>query len=63
MEGTSNTFWHLSDDEVQKLYNKFLADGMDEDTAFSEVLSIDCNLDHEEFEKEFNINDYLEGRK
>ena len=45
MEYTSNIFWHLSDEEVQTLYNKFLAEGMDEDTAFSEVLSIDCNLD------------------
>ena len=31
-------------------YNKFIAQGMNEDDAFSEVYSIECNMDESEEE-------------
>ena len=44
---TSNTFQHLSDDEVEKLYKEYKAQGMSDDDAFSEVYAKDCAMDEE----------------
>lgn len=44
-----DVFMHLSDREVKELMDKYMSDGMSEEDAFTEVCSIDCNMDEEEF--------------
>lgn len=44
----NEVFQHLTDEEVMEKYNEFIAQGMDEDDAFNEVYSIDCNMDEEQ---------------
>lgn len=41
-------FENLGLARAMELYNKFIAQGMNEDDAFSEVYSIECNMDDEE---------------
>ena len=43
----NEVFQHLTDEEVMKKYNEFIAQGMDEDEAFQQVYSIDCNMDED----------------
>lgn len=44
--GSSDTFQHLSQKQIDLLYKKFtIDDGMSKDDAFGEIYSIDCNLD------------------
>lgn len=44
----NEVFQHLTDEEVNEYMEKFIAQGMSEDDAFTEVYSIDCNMDEEE---------------
>ena len=41
-------FEHLSEEQAEKLYKEFIAQGFDKDTVFNEVYSIDCNMDEED---------------
>ena len=41
-------FEHLTEDEVERLYEDFLLHGMSEDDAFNEVYSMDCRMDSNE---------------
>ena len=43
-------FTNLGLAKALELYNKFIAQGMNEDDAFSEVYSIECNMDKSEEE-------------
>ena len=43
----SEVFENLGDKWAKELYDKFRAEGMDEDEAFNEVYSAECNLDEE----------------
>lgn len=46
--GSSDTFQHLSQKQVDLLYKKFTIDeGMSKDDAFGEIYSIDCRLDED----------------
>lgn len=36
-----------NDELLKENYNKFLEQGMNEDDAYTEAYSIDCNLDNE----------------
>lgn len=47
-------FTNLGLAKALELYNKFIAQGMNEDDAFSEVYSIECNMDIDESEEEDN---------
>lgn len=38
-------FKNLGEERAEELYNRFLADGMSDDDAFSEVYSIECGMD------------------
>lgn len=42
-----SVFENLGEAKAKELYGKFRAEGMSEDEAFSEVYSVECNLDHE----------------
>jgi len=44
-----DVFENLSEEKAKELYDKFIAQGMSEDDAFSEVYSIECNMDEDEF--------------
>lgn len=46
--GTSDTFQHLSDNEVKERYDKYKAQGMTEDEIFDEIYKEDCNMDEDE---------------
>lgn len=46
--GSSDVFQHLSEEEVQAYMKGFIAAGMDEDEAFTEVYLIDCNMEEDE---------------
>ena len=41
-------FQHLTDEEVNEYMEKFIAQGMSEDDAFTETYSIECNMDEED---------------
>lgn len=43
----SEVFSNLGETKANELYEEFRAKGMSEDDAFSEVYSIECNLDEE----------------
>lgn len=43
----SNTFHHLSNDEVEAKFKKYKAQGMSDDDAFTEIYSEDCVMDGE----------------
>lgn len=43
-----NVFENLGEEKAIELYNKFIASGMNEDDAFGEVYSIECNMDNED---------------
>lgn len=43
----SNTFYHLSDNEVKAKFKKYKAQGMSDDDAFTEIYSEDCAMDGE----------------
>ena len=43
----SEVFSNLGETKANELYKGFRAKGMSEDDAFSEVYSIECNLDEE----------------
>ena len=46
-----NVFENLGEEKAKELYDEFIANGMSEDEAFSEVYSIECNMDEgSEFE-------------
>lgn len=42
-------FENLGEEKAKELFDKFKAEGMSDDDAFSEVYSIECNLDEDEF--------------
>ena len=42
-------FQHLTDEEAYSLFLEFREQGLNEDDAWNEVYSIDCNMDEEEF--------------
>ena len=44
----SRIFENLGEEEAMKLYNELIEEGYSEDDAFSEVYSIECNLDDKE---------------
>ena len=44
----NEVFQHLTDEQVNEYMEKFITQGMSEDDAFTEVYSIDCNMDEEE---------------
>lgn len=46
----SEVFSNLGETKANELYKGFRAKGMSEDDAFSEVYSIECNLDEEKGE-------------
>lgn len=46
----NDVFKNLGEEKAMELYNKFIAHGMNEDDAFTEVYSIECNMDDEEEE-------------
>ena len=41
-------FKNLGEEKAKELYNKFIEQGMNEDDAFNEVYSIECNMDEDE---------------
>ena len=41
-------FQNLSDEYVEKKYNEYIAQGMSEDDAFTEIYSEECNQDGED---------------
>lgn len=41
-------FKNLSEEKAKKLYDEFIAKGLSEDDAFTEVYSIECNMDEED---------------
>ena len=43
----SDTFHHLSSDEVKAKFKKYKAQGMSDDDAFTEIYSEDCAMDGE----------------
>lgn len=45
-------FEHLTDKEISEYMEKFMAQGMSEEDAFTETLSIDCNMDEEDDDDE-----------
>lgn len=48
-------FENLGEEKAKDLYAEFIAKGMSEDDAFTELYSIECNLDKED-ESEDMIN-------
>lgn len=40
-------FENLGEETASKLYNEFKAQGLSDEEAFSEVYSIECNMDNE----------------
>lgn len=44
----NEVFQHLTDKEVNEYMEKFIAQGMSEDDAFTETYSIECNMDGED---------------
>lgn len=44
----NDVFKNLGEEKAMELYNKFIAQGMNEDDAFTEVYSIECNIDNDE---------------
>ena len=42
-------FKNLDEEKAKELFDKFKAKGMSDDEAFSEVYSIECNMDEEDF--------------
>ena len=44
----NEVFQHLTDEEVNEYMEKFIAQGMSEDEAFTETNSIECNMDEED---------------
>lgn len=42
-------FENLGEEKAKELFDKFKAEGMSDDDAFSEVYSIECSLDEDEF--------------
>lgn len=44
----NEVFQHLTDEQVSEYMEKFIAQGMSDDDAFTEVYSIDCNMDEED---------------
>lgn len=44
----NEVFQYLTDEQVNEYMEKFMAQGMREEDAFTEVYSIDCNMDEEE---------------
>ena len=44
-------FENLGEEKAKELFEKFKAEGMSDDDAFSEVYAIECNLDNEEDEE------------
>lgn len=44
-----NVWKNLGEEKATELYNEYRANGYSEDEAFTEVYSIECNLDEEEF--------------
>jgi hypothetical protein len=40
-------FENLGEEKATELYNEFLTQGMTEEEAFTEVYSIECNLDED----------------
>ena len=43
-----NVFENLGETKAKELYDNFIAQGMSEDDAWTEVYSIECNMDNEE---------------
>lgn len=41
-------FVNLSEEKAKELFDKFIAEGMSKDDAFSEVYSIECSMDEED---------------
>lgn len=44
-----DVFENLGEEKAKELFDKFKAEGMSDDDAFSEVYSIECNMDEEDF--------------
>lgn len=44
-----NVFENLGEAKAKELYDKFIAEGMSKDDAYSEVYSIECNMDEDDF--------------
>jgi hypothetical protein len=44
----NDVFKNLGEEKAMELYNWFIAQGMNEDDAFTEVYSIECNMDDDE---------------
>lgn len=44
----NEVFQYLTDEEVNEYMEKFIAQGMSEDDAFTETYSIECNMDEED---------------
>ena len=42
-------FKNLGEAKAKELFDKFKTEGMSDDDAFSEVCSIECNMDEEDF--------------
>lgn len=40
-------FEHLSEQEVSDLFEKFKREGLSDEDAFTEVYSVDCDLDND----------------
>lgn len=43
-----NVFENLGETKAKELYEGFIAQGMSEDDAWTEVYSLECNMDNEE---------------
>lgn len=41
-------FENLGEEKAKELYDEFIAKGMNEDEAFGEIYSIECNIDNED---------------
>ena len=41
-------FENLGEEKAKELYDEFIAKGMSEDDSFTEIYSIECNIDEED---------------
>ena len=45
-----SVFENLGEEKAKEMYDKLIAQGYSEDDAFTEVYSIECNMDNEDEE-------------
>ena len=50
-----DVFKNLSEEQAKELYERFIASGMSEDDAFTEVYSVECLMDDDELLEDLSM--------